>query len=80
MGGHHWGHGCCHSIPELPHTAGRTTQEVDGEDNETEEEEEAESESCTDCKKERVHVCRADIKSKSEQLHNNDETDTQMPH
>ena len=28
-GGHHWGLGCCHYIPHLPHTAGRTTPEAD---------------------------------------------------
>ena len=75
-GGHHWGLGCCHFVPHLPHTAGRPTAEEDGEDDETEEEE-VDSESCSDCREERVHVCRAD-KSKSEQLHNDNETHTQM--
>ena len=77
-GGHHWGLGCCHFIPHLPHTAGRTNQEKDGEDNGTEKEEEDESQSCSDCMNERVHVCQAD-KSKSEQSHNDNQTDTQMP-
>ena len=71
-GGHHWGLGCCHFVPRLPHNAGRTIPgEEDGEVDETEEKEEdiESDDSCSDCREERVHVCRAD-KSKSEQLHN----------